>query len=180
MIRAGLIALLVTGCASAPKTSRIDVSDFDAMAAAMAESLSSSEALATRGPGSEPWVITVDKVTNLSDDVMTTAEQWSVMQRIAGSLPVRALRENQNVSMVLPRGRSDAVLAEAEGQLPGALRTTPTHVLHATFRSLERTQADRRTDVYFCEFELFDIADGEPVWTDRFEYKREARGHIWD
>ncbi len=162
----------------------MDVSDFDAMAAAMAQSLAGSEALAERDPDSVPWVITVDKVTNLTSDVMTQAEQWAVMQRIAGALPVRALRDTKNVSLVLPRGRSDSVIADGDHELPGAMRWTPTHVLHATFMSLTRAEegedAKRRVEAYYCEFELLHVAGGEPMWTDRFEYKREARGAIWD
>ncbi len=175
-----LAVSLVAGCASPPRTTRITVADFNAMAAEMSQSLLQSEALAQRGPTSKPWVITVDKVTNLSDDVMTASEQWAVMQRIAGSLPVQAMRKQKQVSFVLPRGRSDALLEAGETELPGNIRRTPTHMLHATFRSAARAQANRRSDLYFCVFELFDVAGGEPVWTDRFEYKRQARGEVWD
>jgi hypothetical protein len=30
------------------------------------------------------------------------------------------------------------------------------------------------------QFELVDLRSGEPVWQDRFEFKRAAVGEVWD
>lgn len=176
-------AVFAAGCAKTPRTTRVTVSDMEAMGAAMATSLAQSEALAERGPDAEPWVVSIHKVENLSDDVMTQSEQWAIIARLRGTLPIQALREQKNVRFVIPaeqtmRLRGEGGFGDAADAF-GAQRR-PTHLMTATFRSVTRAQAERRTDLYYMEFVILDIADGTTAWTDRFEFKREAKGHVWD
>ncbi|MFW6337183.1 MAG: hypothetical protein ACOC3G_08645, partial [Phycisphaeraceae bacterium] len=61
---AGLLAcvLLVAGCASPARTSRLTVEDLREVSRAMAESLVQSDAIGERSPESEPWFVSIDKV----------------------------------------------------------------------------------------------------------------------
>lgn len=181
-----LLAGLLLACASPSRSTRMTVDDFQAMAGAMAESLLHSDALAARGPGSPPWVVSMEKVRNLTSDVMTDSEQWMIMARLRATTPLRALWDEKNVRFVLPpeaATRLNDELVEsgtlAEGD-PQPARRTPTHMLTATFRSVTRATAEARTDLYYCEFQLLDLNTGEPIWSDRFEFKRQALGHVWD
>lgn len=156
------------------------VDDFDAMTAAMAQSLLQSDAIAARGPDSDPWIISIQKVTNLSSDVMPQREQWSIMAQIRGAAPIQTLWQQKNVRFVLPAQRVVELRnAGVEYEDFGAQRK-PTHTMTATFRSATRAQEKDRTDLYYTEFEIIDLQTGVPVWQDRFEFKRAAHGQIWD
>lgn len=172
--------ILLAACAG-PQTTRMTVGDFEAMAAAMAQSLLQSDALARRGPGSDPWTVSIQKVTNLSSDVMPQREQWSIMAQLRGATPIQSLWHQKNVRFVLPAQRVVELRGSAAefGEAFGA-RREPTHVMTATFRSITRAQMKDRTDVYYAQFEIIDLRTGEPVWQDRFEFKRAASGHVWD
>ncbi len=157
--------------------------DFDAMIAAMAASLAHSDPVASRAADSPRWVITIDRVQNLSSDVMTDAEQWAIMARLRGAAPIRALWDQKNIRFVIRAERVEKIRRDPDlyafDDSFGAERR-PTHQMSATFRSITRATAVDRTDLYYCEFEILDMASGEPVWSDRFEYKRSAHGHVWD
>ncbi len=179
-----VLAVVLVGCAGPPRSTRMTVDDLDAISGAMAASLAASPALAGRGPSSSPaWVISIDKVENLSSDVMTESEQWAVVARIRGSLAIQALREQKNVRFVIPPDRVEAMRSTvgSAGDQPGwGAHRRPTHQMAATFRSVTRAGATDRTELYYCEFQVVDLSSGERVWSDRFEYKRIAKGHVWD
>ncbi len=189
-LRVGFVVLLVSalallGCASGSvgESTRLTINDFDAMAEAMAQSLLASEALGGRGPESDPWIVSIDKVLNLSDDVMTENEQWSIMAQVRGAVPICALWDLKAVRFVLPAERVVEMRQSADAtdfsEGFGNDRRV-THTMTATFRSVTRAQAKTRSDLYYCEFDLLDLATGEPTWSDRFEFKRQAKGHVWD
>ncbi|MCE9591117.1 MAG: hypothetical protein K8S99_11395 [Planctomycetes bacterium] len=176
-------ALLLLAACAPSRSTRMTVSDWEVMGSAMAASLAQSPAITRRTPASEPWVVSIDKVQNLTSDVMTEGEQWGIIARLRGTLPMRALKDQKNIAFVIPpeqmkKVQQSGAAAGVDGQF--GERRKPTHLMTATFRSVTRAQAERRTELYYAEFELLDIHDGVPVWTDRFEYKREAVGHVWD
>ncbi|MFP4223812.1 MAG: hypothetical protein ACLFVN_07035 [Phycisphaeraceae bacterium] len=177
-----LAGLTLSACASPGESTRMTVSDFQEMAAAMAQSLAADAQVRDRTPESEPWVVSMDKVTNLTSDVMTRAEQWSIMADLRSSLPLQHFRRTKAIRFVLPpervqQLRRDQDLPELENV---GRQRQPTHTLAATFRSLTRAGQEKRSDLYYAEFDLVDLDTGRTVWTDRFEYKRQAEGAIWD
>lgn len=178
-----VLLIVCAGCASRGESTRLTASDLTHMATAMAQSLARSEALANRGPDSEPWYITVNKVQNLSSDVMNESEQWMVIAKLRAELPLLALREQKNITFVLPAERVAKLRNHPDyveyDERFGAERQV-THEMTATFRSLTRAQAKERTEVYYAEFEMLDLRTATPVWSDRFEFKRSAKGHVWD
>jgi hypothetical protein len=180
-----MIVMCVMGCTPKPvgESTRLTLGDIEVMTHGMAQSLLASDALAERGPGSEPWIVSIDKVLNLSDDVMNENEQWSIMAQVRGAAPIAALWDDKAVRFVIPPERVMQLRASAYGadfkECFGVDRQV-THTMTATFRSVTRAQAEHRSDLYYCEFDLLDLATNEPVWSDRFEFKRQARGHVWD
>ncbi len=179
------MALCMTGCNAKPvgQSTRWTIGDVEAMTHEMAQSLRDSEAFAKRGPDSEPWTVSMDKVLNLSDEVMTPNEQWSIMAQVRGAADIQALWDEKAVRFVIPPERVEQLRNSEYGydfDDSFAQNRKVTHTLTATFRSLTRAQAKQRSDLYYCEFEILDFATHEPVWTDKFEFKRSAKGHVWD
>lgn len=178
-----LMSALAGGCASAPQTSRLRVADLREVSRAMAKSLMHSDAMADRSPESQPWFVSIDKVRNLSSDVIPVAEQWAVMAMLRSSLPMQDLWRNQRVALVIPPEKVRSLEAELPGEpVTDALREgrRATHTLAATFRSITRGDRERQSDYYYLEFDLFRLGDPQPVWSDRFELKREAVGQLYD
>jgi len=177
-------AVIAMGCATTgPQSTRMTADDFDAMIADMAAAFAQSEVVAGRTPNSPRWIITINKVQNLTSDAMTDAEQWAIMARLRSATPIRALWDQKNIRFVIPARRVQKMRDNPQllsvDQSFGSKRR-PTHEMSATFRSITRATATDRTELYYCEFEILDLAAGEPVWTDKFEYKRVAHGQVWD
>lgn len=180
-----MAAMVFTGCTPKPvgESSRITVADIETMTETMAQSLMRSDALVERGPTSGPWVVSMDKVLNLSDDVMTPNEQWSILAQVRGATAIDALWDEKAIRFVIPPERVVELRDSSYGQdfADGfASERQVTHTMTATFRSVTRAQAKVRSDLYYCEFDMLDLNTGEQVWSDRFEFKRQARGHVWD
>lgn len=174
----------LAGCKS-PQTSRIQVDDYIQMTSAMAQSLRQSDAFAARSAASEPWIVSFDKVLNLSSEIMTQGEQWGVVAMVRSAQPINSLWDDKRVAFVIPaqyaidqRGTLDAERADKGF---GTERRV-THTITATFRSVTRIGEDGkgRTDVYACEFQMLDLNTNEPVWIDTFEFKRVAKGSVRD
>lgn len=179
-----LVLMMSLGCKT-QQTSRIAVEDYLEMSAAMAQSLRQSDAFAERSPASEPWIVSFDKVLNLSSEIMTQGEQWGVVAMVRGAQPINSLWDDKRVAFVIPaqyaidrRGTLDAERADKGfGTERGV-----THAITATFRSVTRIGDDGngRTDVYACEFQMLDLNTNVPVWLDTFEFKRTAQGSVRD
>ena len=95
---------------------------------------------------------------------------------------MQQLSKNKNIHFLIPPERKP--LLDSAGYT-GPLDTsepTPTATLTATFRASPRTVRDSndnvnsREDYYYLEYRLFDINSREVLWTDKFEFKRQAKG----
>ncbi len=157
------------------------------MAAAMAQSLARAPAIMDRTPSSPEWFVSIQRVTNLTTDVIPARELWAVMALLRSSLPIRAFMQQRNIAFVLPAQRvrelrADPNLGAAVGDFDARFGSDRkvTHVMTAVFRSVTRATADARTDLYECDFEIVDLRTGRPVWADHFTFKRFASGAIWD
>lgn len=179
-----VLMLWTLGCKT-PQSSRIQVDDYVQMSQAMAQRLRQSDAFAQRSAASEPWVVSFDKVLNLSSEIMTQGEQWFVVAKVRGAQPINSLWDDKRVAFVIPaqyaidqRGTLDSERADKGF---GAERRV-THTITSTFRSVMRVGEDGqgRTDVYACEFQMLDLNTNEPVWLDTFEFKRSATGSVRD
>lgn len=179
-----MVLFSALGCKS-PQTSRIAVEDYQEMTAEMAQSLRQSDAFARRSPQSEPWIVSFDKVLNLSSEIMPRGEQWGVVAMIRGAQPINALWDDKRVAFVIPAqyaiDQRGTLNAERADKGFGTERGV-THTITATFRSVTRVPEDGsgRTDVYACEFQMLDLNTNEPVWIDTFEFKRTAAGSVRD
>lgn len=176
------LAAVVIACSAPARTSRMTGDDLEMISTEMAASLAGSDAVRGRTAQSPRWVVAFIKVRNLTSDVMTESEQWSIMARVRSGVSLQALGEQRNIRFVIPAEQSRRIMQsdmETFGVDFGADRK-PTHEINATFRSITRADQTNRSELYYCEFQLLDLGTGEPVWSDKVEYKRVAKGHIWD
>jgi hypothetical protein len=182
LLALAVVSLWLAGCQSPERTTRMTADDFTTMSDAMARSFMASAAVRERTPQSPTWRIAIDAVENLTSDVMTASEQWSIMARLQSSLPLMELQEHRNILVLIPPERAVQLLNSGDPKdLEDFARDRKvTHNLLATFRSVTRATPEGRVDYYLCEFELLDGATAQTLWTDRVEVKRQARGRLWD
>lgn len=186
LVGLALLCLLVfPACASKPRTTRLQLDDFNAAAAKMAQSLAASRFLAERGPDSPPIIVTVNKIENLTDDIITPAEQWMFIEKVRTTLPIRELREQKNITFQIPIEQQRMLAADGFDMDPFA-GPKPTHVMKAAFLSTPRMglddnrNIDRRVDFYYMEYAITDLNSRQLVWIDTFEFKRQAFGLLID
>ena len=175
-----LAAVMLSGCAGAPKSTQMTSGDLDETTSVMAQKLAGSRFLADRTPESPRMVIAISKVENLSSDMIPEGEQWLLMERVKGSLPIVELGKQRNIAFVIPAEHLKA--AKAKGTLPEeyAANRKPTHEMAATFLSGTRVSGKDRTDAYFVEYRITDLTSGTLDWNETFEFKRAAAGLAYD
>ncbi|MBX3363607.1 MAG: hypothetical protein KF866_02470 [Phycisphaeraceae bacterium] len=171
-----MCALVLTGCAAAPSSSRLTAADLDEVAAAMAQSLQASDALRLRSADAPGWVVTMHRPENLSSDMITVSERWYLVERLRSSLPLASLSRERNLMFVLPAEHA----AEQSASQGAFTDRRPTHELTASIRSVTRQAELHRTDAYAIQFRLSEIDNGERVWSGEYFIKRAAFGRAWD
>jgi len=161
-----LIAVLPAGC-GAPRidTTRLGSADLVAMTDQMTASLLSSEAVASRTAQSPPWIITMDRVSNQTSDIITDGEKWAFMARLRSQLNNSPAMRDRNIRFVLSRRAAEQVSERYDDRL------TPTHTLAATFYSTTAYARKLRSDTYLCAFQLMAIDSDRLVWEDSYEVK---------
>lgn len=170
--------MVAGGCGAAmAQTTALTVDDFQVMASELAARLASSQWLRERGNESSVAVVTIARVENLTNDLMSQGEQWYVITRVRDSMPISRLRVERNLAFVMPAERA-SLLETGEGE---AMRLrAPTHEMTATFRSARRMAALNSTEGYTCEFRITDLTTGEVVFVDSVGFKRVAYGRSYD
>lgn len=186
MLTLSVLAWSMLGCRSGPRTTDFTQNDLDVTVNEMAASLAGSDFLAERTADSPRIVLATNQVRNLTDNIMTTAERWMAIARVQNTLPIQAMAEQKNIVFVLPPERiEDLREAGFDQPLPEGLR--PTHLMTATFyssRMAEREAGERITSIrqnyYYLEYTITDLDGREVLWSDAFEFGREAFGNIID
>lgn len=170
------------GCATTQRGStRLTTEDVKEMAEQMAASMTASDFLRERGPGSPRMVVALDHIENLSSDVVPVSEQWYLMERIRASTPLASLGTQRNIAFVIPAEQMNQLRDRggAEAALFGAGRA-PTHAMQGVLRSVTRSAGINRTDLYSFEVRVIALDSGDLVWSDSFELKRAAVGRQYD
>lgn len=172
------------GCASQPKSSVMTVEDYQYIATEMGGKLqgklATSDVFAGRGGESPAMVVSIQKVSNLTSDMIPESARWYLMEKVKSSLPMAALSRDKNIRFVIPAEHLRQARERGAVEDDFANDRAPTHVMTATFLSATRAGGLERTDLYYCEYQLTDLSSGEVVWTDTVEFKRTAHGRSWD
>lgn len=128
-------------------------------------------------------VIVINKVENLTTDLIPPAQQWMLMARLRGALPIQELADRRNIVFQVEPQRWALV---REAGFDGDLGTAkpPTHVMSAVYRSARREVRDPKehgavvavTDLYDLRYTITNLQTRQIEWTDDFLIKRYARG----
>lgn len=192
LLYCGLMMSLVTGsvlfggCAKKVKSTRITGNDFYVTMDKMVDSLAKSDVIGQRNTESPEMILMINKVTNLTSDIISPAEQWMLVARVRDTLVNRFAAE-KNIRMVITPEKHDLLRkAGYTGDLGGG-QLKATHVMSAQFMSARRggvqgqdNVTDIRADYYYLAYEIVNIESQEVIWSDRFEFKREAVGQLVD
>ncbi len=178
---------LLSACAPKPgQHTRLEADDLESLVQHMVQSLAASDFLRQRTVRSSPIRIVIDKVENLSSDLVTEAEQWMVVARVRGAVPLAEFSRSKNIAFQITPQRH-ATLRRAGFVADLGAADPPTHTMAATFRSLRRAGSTRRghttdlrADTYYLEFRITDVHTRALVWLDEFSFTRQARGLLID
>lgn len=180
-----MCAIALAGCGGAPKvkTPFLQSVDLVEMTDRMAESFAASEVIALRASDLQPWVISVYRVINHTNQLIPEREKWLYIGRLRAMLGRTDVSKQHALIWIVPPERwpqiAEAMNADVEHE-PLNMRMTPTHVLTAQFNALTNTSAQGRSDAYLCAFELLELSNGKIVWTDSWEVKRAVSGLTYD
>lgn len=182
-----VLLMALSACGSGPaRTTDFTQDDLDVTVNEMAASLAASDFLNERTADSPRIVLVTNQVRNLTDNIMTTTERWMLIARLQSTMPIRTMADQKNIVFVLPPERlADLRRNGFDRELPVGLE--PTHVMTATFYSSQRAAregGDKITSVksnfYYLEYSITAVDSREILWSDAFEFGREARGNIID
>jgi hypothetical protein len=176
-----LLALTLTGCGRPPtaRTTFLNSVDLVHMTDQMAQSFATDERLSQRSPSDEPWVISIYRVVNHTNQIIREDERWLYIGRLRAQLAQSNFSNERSVIWIVPPERWPRLASEL-GPEPPELRLPPTHLLTAEFNVLTQTSPRGRSDAYVCSFQLVDLKSSALVWEDAWEVKRTAAGLTFD
>jgi hypothetical protein len=180
-----VILSAITGCGGPPRirTPFLQSVDLVEMTDRMAESFVASEVISARSADDPPWVISISRVVNHTNQIIPDREKWLYIGQLRGMLARSDVARSRSLIWIVPPERwpdiARAMNADITGE-PFGLRMTPTHVLTAQFNALTTTSAAGRSDAYLCAFELLELDTGRMTWQDAWEVKRAVSGLTYD
>lgn len=179
-IFAWLLAVVALGACATPRvsTTQLTPADVVSMTDRMTVSLLEDEVIGTRDGDSERWVISIDRVRNLTEHPMTVRQRWAAMARLRSRLAQTDFAQERNIAWILPPDRWQQYASDSYN--PRAQRLLPTHSLHATFYSDTTSSLAGRSDAYLCAFTLTDLNTGSVIWEDSFEVKYSQRSDAFN
>jgi len=174
---------MLAGCGGAPKvrTTFLNSVDLVSMTDRMAESFALDDVISARNATEDPWVISINRVSNHTNQIIPERERWLYMARLRSRLAQSEIAKERSLIWVVPPDRWMAVADElSDPHEPAELRMTPTHQLTADFYTLTNSTGQGRSDAYLCSFQLFQLQTGAIVWEDAWEVKHWAKGRTYD
>ncbi len=179
-----IVALLpLSGCGSAPKaqTTFLRSVDLVDMTDRMAESFAHNSIMTNRGQSDQAWIISINRVTNHTNQIIPDREKWLYIARLRAQLAQSNIARERSLVWIIPPECWPMVAEElGVAHEPYGLRMNPTHQLTAEFYALTNTSGQGRSDAYMCDYQLVDLASGQLVWEDKWEVKRAIAGRTYD
>ena len=180
-----LVLVALGGCGGPPKvqTTFLRSVDLIDMTDKMAQSFANDEVIGKRTATDKPWVISIYRVVNNTNQIIPDREKWLYVGRLRAMLAQSDLSKQRSIIWVIPPERWHIVAEElgASGaEEPYGLRMEPTHLLTADFGALTNTSGRGRSDAYLCDYQLLDLQSGTIVWEDKWEVKRAIAGKTYD
>ena len=172
-----------TGCSTpTTRTSFLRSVDLVEMTDSMSMKLAGDPVIQSRTPADDPWVISLNRVANKTNQIIRDGEKWLYVGRLRAMLAQSGIADDHALIWVIPPEQWERIRGEV-GDLDGKPidRRAPTHQLTAEFFSLTNTEASSgRSDTYLCSYQLLDLVTGSIVWEDSWEVKRVTSGRTFD
>jgi hypothetical protein len=177
-----LAGLALVGCSPPQvRTTFLRSVDLIEMTDTMAQSLARDDLITARQPDDEPWVISMYRVVNHTNQIIPDREKWLYLARLRALLARTDISEQRSLIWVIPPERWPIVAEElGVSEEPYGLRMSPTHQLTAEFNALTITSAAGRSDTYVCAYQLIDLHRGTIVWEAAWDVKRAVQGVTYD
>jgi hypothetical protein len=178
-----MVLLALGGCGGPPKiqTTFLRSVDLIDMTDKMAQSFANNDVIGKRTPSDTPWVISINRVANNTNQIIPDREKWLYVGRLRAVLAQSDLAKQRSIVWVIPPERWPIVAEElGVSKEPYGLRMNPTHQLTADFGALTNTSGKGRSDAYVCDYQLFDLNSGTIMWEDKWEVKRAITGKTYD
>jgi hypothetical protein len=178
-----LLLLFLAGCGGPPKvqTTFLRGVDLIDMTDTMAASFTHDEVIAARTESSKPWVISLYRVQNHTNQIIPDREKWLYLARLRAMLQQSDVGQKRSIIWIIPPERWPMVAQElGVSEEPYGLRMNPTHQLTAEFHALTNTSGTGRSDTYVCDYQLLDLETGTIEWEDSWEVKRAIGGKTYD
>ena len=177
------LLIVLTACGGPPKahTTFLRSVDLIDMTDRMAESFRRNDTINARTENDDPWVISIYRVLNHTNQIIPENEKWLYLARLRALLAQSDLARAHHIIWVIPPERWPMIAEELGlSKEPYGLRMNPTHQLTAEFEALTNTSGKGRTDAYLCDYQLLDLHSGQIVWEDKWEVKRAIAGKTYD
>jgi hypothetical protein len=180
---ASLVALaLSAGCSSSTAhTTRLSASDYRFTIEETKKQLLESDMFRDRNSASPKMTVTVDKVINLTSDIIPEGEQWGFVWSVWSDPSVQSMARSKNIATQVRPDIVERLQVRIAGTSDGI--QLPTHLMSATFDSATRTSKERksgwidsRLDRYQMIYHITDVRTGEVVWNSIVEFAKEADG----
>lgn len=175
--------MTLAGCGSAPKahTTFLRSVDLTAMTDKMAQSFATDAVISARNPSDSPWIISMYRVVNHTNQIIPDREKWLYLARLRALLAETDVAKSRNIIWIIPPERWSIVAQELDvPEEPYGLRMNPTHLLTAEFHALTNTSGKGRSDAYLCSYQLVDLKSSTMVWEGAWEVKRAVEGRTYD
>lgn len=172
-------AFSVAACSTPPRSTQLQTLDFESIVVEVTQSLQSSDFLKERTPESPEILLTFQKPTNLTSDLLHEGEKWYLVDRVTHSLMFRDLSKAKRIRTIIPAERLEGI-EERDAGMPIGSERAPTHVMTAVLRNVTRTAGRDRTDLYAAGYQITQIQSGETVWTGEYLLKRSAIGRAYN
>lgn len=179
----GMLCASLSSCGGppAPRTTFLNSVDLVAMTDRMAQSFVTDQRIGARTADDAPWVISIFRIANHTNQVIRDGEKWLYVARLRALLAQSDVGRERNIVWVMPPERWQMVADElGASEEPYGLRMNPTHQLTAEFHALTNTSAKGRSDAYVCDYQLVNLASGTIVWEGQHEVKRSISGKTYD
>ena len=183
LMTALLLAMCLAGCGDAVSSGRntsLDGLDLirmtDDMAAQIAADPDVQAEIQKRGGTLK--VVVQPVINQMTGEVLPTGQA----QTFTGRVRLLLSQHNNNAfTWIINRNYYNYLrgteLDNVRGPDPD--RAQPDYALTATFSSLTKEDADRRSSYYLCAYELSDLKNGTVLWTGKYEVKKVAsKGYL--
>jgi hypothetical protein len=196
----GSLLVLTAGCASGPRSTRVQPADVDRGLPAIKQSLAESSFITRRDGSSSQAILVALRPSNLSNERLSESDQRVPVSRVLLDPGILDLLRASNVRVSATPAERDRLVywtTQSAGDSTGGWEDRalppvrpedwPTHGLKTEYRSRTRiaslsgnSPADARRDFFNVAYSIIDLKTGSVEWAGEFDVSRVGFGLLAD